>query len=426
MTVRSLAAADSGIQTMQTMLDVIGNNVANVNTDGYKETSAEFSDLLNQQLTPAGAPVPGLASTNPSAIGSGAEVSGIATNFTEGAITQTGVETDAAISGSGFFVVDRAGQQYFTRAGNFHLDANGVLATSDGGEVQGWMAGQPITGATTAITIPQGEVMAPQQTANVTLGGNLDANATQPVVLTSTIYDAAGNAVPLTLTLTPPTSGGTAGQWTLAASVTENGTTTKLTPSSTTVSFNSSGQITAPVGTPSTQPGEIQLTGLPADFTAGTAGGTASINLVFPPPTSAQALTQYGGNQTAEITSQDGNPTGTLESFSISQTGAITGTFSNGLTQQLATIALASFTNDGGLTSLGTLDYQPSASSGQPQIGAPGTGARGTLIGGALEQSNVNLASQLTDLVTAQTAYQADTKVVASTATVLQALVSMP
>jgi flagellar hook protein FlgE len=424
MTVRSLSAADSGIQTMQTMLDVIGNNVANVNTDGYKETSAEFSDLLNQQLTPAGAPVPGLASTNPSAIGSGAEVSGIATNFAEGAITQTGVDTDAAISGKGFFVVDRAGQQYFTRAGNFHLDANGVLGTTDGGEVQGWMAGQPTTGATTAITIPQGEVMAPAQTANVTLGGNLDANATQPVVLTTTIYDAAGNAVPLTLTFTPPGSGGTAGQWTLAASVTENGKTTKLTPSSTTVTFGSNGQLTAPTGT-NGAPGTISLTGLPQDFTAAN-GGTPTINLDFPPPGSAEALTQYGGNQTAEVTSQDGNPTGTLESFSISQTGAVTGTFSNGLTQQLATIALATFTNDGGLTSLGNLAYQPSASSGQPQIGAPGTGNRGTLIGGALEQSNVNLARQLTDLVTAQTAYQADTKVVGSTATVLQALVSMP
>jgi flagellar hook protein FlgE len=148
------------------------------------------------------------------------------------------------------------------------------------------------------------------------------------------------------------------------------------------------------------------------------------MNFVFPAPTTSQAVTQYTTSQTVGVTNQDGYTQGALQSWSIGQNGVITGTFTNGQSQQLGTIALANFTNPGGLENMGNLDYQSTAASGQPQVGVPGANGSGTLLGGALEQSNVDLASQLTNLVEAQTNYEADTKVISTTQTVLQALVT--
>ena len=138
MPVISLAAADSGISTMQTQIDTIGNNVANADSDGYQEADVQFSDILTQQLAPGSGSSTNLASTDPSSIGAGSQVSAMQTNFNQGAIVQTGVPTDAAIQGNGFFVVDQGGNTYYTRAGNFQLDVNGTLSTASGGIVQGW------------------------------------------------------------------------------------------------------------------------------------------------------------------------------------------------------------------------------------------------------------------------------------------------
>lgn len=413
MTVRSLAAGASGIEANQTMLDTIGNNIANVNTDGYKETTAEFSDLLNQQLSPASGAAPGLASTDPSAIGSGVSVSGINTDYGEGAITQTGVPTDVAISGPGFFVVDRAGQQSYTRAGNFHLDTNGTLATADGGVVQGWMSGQPTTGPTGPITINSGAMLAPKATTDVTLTGNLPAASTSPATMTVTTYNALGQAVPVALTFTPPTSPG--GSWSLSGS---SGTTTSLWATPPQITFGSDGQISGVTGGTQTASGSWQI---PMTVNGQT------INLDLPAANTIGAVTQFAASAPSiAFASQTGNPAGTIQSWSVGNDGTISAALSNGQTVDVGRLALATFTNPGGLVSNGNLGYQASPSSGQPFIVGPGSGAAGTLMGGALEQSNVNLAAQLTDLVTAQTSYQANTKVVGTTATVLQALVSMP
>ena len=145
----------------------------------------------------------------------------------------------------------------------------------------------------------------------------------------------------------------------------------------------------------------------------------------FPAPGSIQAVTQFGGEQTAQLTTQDGNSAGTLESFTIGGDGVIRGAFSNGLTEPIAQLALATFSNPTGLIDDGSLMYSASANSGQPAIGTAGTGGRGTLLGGALESSNVDLATELTDMIEAQEAYQADTKVVSTTSAALQSLVQM-
>ncbi len=418
MTVRSLAAADSGISTMQTAIDTIGNNVANAGTDGYKSTTAQFEDILTEQLTPASSPSPGLASTNPSAIGAGAQVSGMKTNFSEGAIVQTGVPTDSAIQGNGFYVVNQGGNTYYTRSGSFQLDVNGVLSTQNGGIVQGWAGTSPTTGPTGALTIPSNLTIAPQETASIDMGGNIPSGGTA-FTTTATLYDAQGNQVPLTLTYTPT---GTANQWLMQASV--NGK--NLFASGITMNFNASGQLASYAvdgGTTTAVTGQTSIATTQA-MPTGFQWNETKMNFIFPAPTSSQAVTQYTTSQTVGVTNQDGYTQGALQSWSIGQNGVITGTFTNGQSQQLGTIALANFTNPGGLENMGNLDYQSTSASGQPQVGVPGANGSGTLLGGALEQSNVDLASQLTSLVEAQTNYEADTKVISTTQTVLQALVT--
>jgi len=419
MPVFSLAAADSGISTMQTEIDTIGNNVANADSDGYQETDVDFSDILTQQLTPGSGSSSDLASTDPSAIGAGAQVASMQTNFNQGAIVQTGVPTDAAIQGSGFFVVNQGGNTYYTRAGSFQLDVNGTLSTAAGGIVQGWAGTSSTTGPTGAITIPSSMTIAPQETANVTMGGNIPSGGTA-FTTTATIYDAQGNEVPVTMTYTPTT---TANQWTMQASV--NGS--NLFSSGVTLTFDSNGNLasyavdggaTQKVTTSASSIATTQA--LPTGFN----WNEKAIDFDFPAPGSSDAVTQYTTDQTVGATTQDGYTQGSLQSWSIGQTGVITGTFTNGQSQKLGTIALANFSNPGGLENMGDLQYQTTAASGQAQVGLPGSSGRGTLLGGALEQSNVDLANQLTSLIEAQTDYESDTKVVSSTETALQALVT--
>jgi flagellar hook protein FlgE len=234
------------------------------------------------------------------------------------------------------------------------------------------------------------------------------------------MYDAQGNAVPLTLTYTPSTS--TSNVWTMQASV--NGT--NLFNSGVTLTFDSTGQLesyTVDGGASQKVTGQASIAttqALPTGFN----WNEKAIDFVFPASTSNDAVTQYTTEQTVGVATQDGYTEGSLQSWSIGQNGVITGTFTNGQSQQLGTIALANFSNPGGLDNLGNLQYQTTAASGLPQTGTPGSAGRGTLLGGALEQSNVDLANQLTSLIEAQTDYEADTKVVSSTETALQALVT--
>ena len=418
MSVRSLGAAASGIDTMQTDLDTIGNDIANSETDGFKSGTAEFQDLLTEQLQPAGAPAgSSLASTNPSAVGAGAEVSAIATDFSEGPVTQTGVSSDVAIEGNGFLVVSQNGQTFYTRDGDLQIDANGNLATQGGGLVLGWASGQPTTSPPGPLSIIVGSAEAPAETQNIDLGGNLPAGSTTPVNVTTTMYDALGNAVPVDLTFTPT---GAANTWSLQGTVPGAATTLWTTPQ--TVAFGANGQLSsingAPVGAGTTS---LAIDTPPSNYTW--TGATPEVD--FPAAGSENAVTQFAADQTIAVTSQDGYAAGTLDSYSIGANGAITGTYSNGESQTLGTIALAQFANPQGLDDVGNGEYTPTAASGSAQLGEPGTNGLGSLQGGAVEGSNVDLATELTDLIEAQTAYQANTKVVDSTSTALQSLVEM-
>lgn len=425
----SLSAAVSGINAEQTWLDTIANNLANSDTVGFKESDVQFSELLTQQVSGATAPVPpARGGVNPVVVGSGVSVAAITPRFTQGSITSTGVASNAAIEGNGFFVVDDGGQQVYSRDGEFNLDANGNLVTASGGLVQGWMATNGVVtpnGPTTALTIPTDQQTPASATSQIVLGGNLPSGATTPQQATLTAYDAQGNPVPITLTFTPSTTA--ANEWTISGTTTDpaTGATENLTftGGNPTITFGADGQVEDVNGAAVSATTPTALTfDAPADyqFPAGT-----TISLEVPPPNEATSMTQDAGNDSAGAVSQNGYQAGTLESYSIGASGTITGSFSNGQTETIGQIALANFANETGLADQGGGYYAQSANSGAPQIGAPGSGSLGTLTGGAVEESNVNMASQLTSMVEAQTNYEANTKVVTTTDGVLQALVQM-
>ncbi len=417
---RSLSAAISGIDANQAMLDTIGNNIANVNTVGYQSSDVQFADLLYQQQGGAGSPVPGVTGgTNPVEIGSGVRVASTLTDFAQGTIQQTGVQTDLAIQGQGFLVTSQGGGTYYTRAGNLQLDALGELVTPEGQIVQGWVPGANgqinTSGPLSNLVIPQGQAASPQVTKNITLGGNLPtwsgSGSAPSYTATVTAYDSLGGEVPITVNFTATSTPDT---WSVVATAPNPaGGTDTITPAGTTISFDpTSGQLTSA--------GPIVLSGfsgypnLPAGY---------AMNLDFPATGTPQAVTQFAGTASIQVTNQDGFPSGSLNGFTIGSDGTITGNYSNGRSQPLGQVAIATFANNEGLAKAGGLSYQATVNSGAAQLGIAGAGGRGTLVGGAVEGSNVDLGTQLTDLIVAQTAYQANTKVVSTTATVLQTLV---
>ncbi|MDA8311676.1 MAG: flagellar hook protein FlgE [Actinomycetota bacterium] len=434
MATRSVLAAVSGIEADQTYLDEIGNNIANANTVGYKQGTVVFGDLLAEQLSGATAPSAVSGGINPVAVGSGVRVVAVATNLAEGSLETTGNETDVAITGAGYLVVDSNGKQLYTRDGALTVSANGDLTTLSGAIVQGWEANATGTIATngplTAIKIPKGAATASSATSTLTVFGNVpawDGQGTQLPTYTTTVngYDALGSPVPVTLTLTGVK--GTADEWTVQGTVVApTGKEEKLftTAALPTITFTSaSGQVKTVTGASKAATGELQLSvkTMPAGYTFPT-GDTWKI--VFPPSGSSSALTQFAGGETLTM-SQNGTAAGTLETYSISSDGVITGSFSNGKTIPIAKIALAAFANPSGLVDVGDGLLSTSPNSGTPQIGVAGSGLRGTLLGGQLEQSNVDLANELTDLVTAQETYVANTKVISTSQATLQALVQV-
>jgi flagellar hook protein FlgE len=427
---QSLIAAVSGIDANQTFLDVIGNNIANSNTTAYKSESVGFTDLLAEQIQGAAAPTATSGGLNPESIGAGVEVGTVVENQTQGAIQQTNVPSDVAIQGNGFLVASLAGQTMYTRDGQLSLDANGDLTAPNGALIQGWEANASGTintnSPTTAITIPTSSTLPATATQNITLGGNLPSGSTSPVSFTTNAYDALGDVVPITFTLTPTS---TANQWTLQATVPNGSSTADLFSTSTppTVTFSSSGQLQSVSGaTGSATAGfSLPVTTMPPSPPYQFATG-ATLNIDFPAATANGAVTQFSGNPTLTATKQDGHAAGSLQSYTIGADGVITGSYSNGQSQTIAQIALATFANPSGLTDLGNLMYQATSNSGQAVVSTPGSGGAGTLVGGALEASNVDLSTQLTDLIVAQEAYQANTKVISTTDNVMQALMQVP
>ncbi|MFF2607191.1 flagellar hook protein FlgE [Arthrobacter koreensis] len=383
---RSLYSGISGLRSHQTMLDVTGNNIANVNTTGYKATAVQFQDTLSQLTQGATAPGANNGGGNPAQVGLGVLVSGITTNFTQGSAQSTGRATDMMISGDGYFVTKQGTQTTYTRAGAFDLDAEGRLVTTDGKIVQGWTGVNGVIntgGAVGNVQLPDGAIAPAVATSQATVGGNLPSETAVggTVVRDMDVYDANGVATVVPLTFTR-----TAGGWTASA----GGQSVDL-------AFADGIQAAANADTLTVNGVQVNLT----------------------------ALTSYAGVSTASVTGQNGRAAGTLESFSISKDGTIIGSFTNGAKQALARIAVATFTNPAGLEKAGNSGYTATVNSGNPVLGGPGDPGMGNAIAGSLEMSNVDLSQEFTNLIVAQRGFQANARIITTSDEVLQELTNL-
>jgi flagellar hook protein FlgE len=399
---RSMFSAISGLRAHQTKMDVVGNNIANVNTVGYKSQTTVFEDTLSQLLRNGSAPQNGTAGSNPAQVGLGVKLSGISTNWTQGSTQNTGRSTDFMISGDGFFMTKAGSENLYTRAGSFDFDGVGNLVTPDGGILQGWLA-DPATGQinnngpVTNMAIPYGQVLAPVATTKGAAAGNLSADAAvgDSVETQINMYDELGNAHQVSYVFTKTA----ANTWDF--DILDGGTSLLASPES--LDFATSSGLTPD----------------PDSVTATAAWGSVDIDLT--------KVTQYGGKASVTPTTPvgAGSALGTLESFALSNDGTITGVYSNGLRKPIGQLALATFANPSGLTKAGNSAYRVGDNSGNALVGTAGTGGRGTLTAGALEMSNVDLSEEFTGLIVAQRGFQANSKVITASDEMLSDLVNL-
>jgi flagellar hook protein FlgE len=393
---RSLYSGISGLRAHQQMMDVTGNNIANVNTTGYKSSQTQFEDTLSQTLRASGAPTAGTGGVNPAQVGLGVRLAGITTNFTQGSAQTTGRSTDLMITGDGFFAVKAGGEPLYTRNGSFNFDANGLLVTGEGATVQGWTALPdgtiPTNGTAGDISLPIGTLLQPVKSTTAQISGNLpaDTTSTAPLTPSITVYDEQGNAKQLTVSFTKVDST----HW--DATVTDG--TTSSGPTS--IAFNTDG--TTPVPT-SIGPGAPF-----PDITIDVSG-----------------LSSYAGKASVAALEQNGSSAGSLQGFTVSSDGTVIGSFSNGLRKSLAQIGMATFNNPTGLERAGNSTFRTTPNSGTAQLGVANSGGRGSLQGGTLEMSNVDLAQEFTNLIIAQRGFQANSKVISTSDELLNDLVNL-
>jgi flagellar hook protein FlgE len=414
----SFSIALSGLTADSDALDVVGNNLANLNTTGYKDSTVSFYDLLQSSL--AG------GSTQ---IGGGVSAPQTERIFTQGSIQTTGGNYDAAIDGNGFFVVqDPTGNTLYTRAGNFQLDANGDLVTTTGQFVQGWNAENNVvntSGAIGNITIPSNALQTPSATQNVALTVNLNAAGvanTPSGTFSTTIQAVDSLGVSHTLTFNF-TQSGTPGTWNYEVDIPGADLTsgTAGTPSAVatgSVTFDANGNLTSPTA-PATV--AIAATGL----TDGANDMNINWNLATDEGNGTPLITQYAATSAVSAATQDGVPASQVTQVSVANGGAITAQFSNGNQVVIGQLALASISNPDSLIATGQNNYEVGADTATPVIGVPNSGTLGTVEGGALEASTVDIATEFTNLIVYQNSYEANSKVISVLDQVTQNLLNL-
>jgi flagellar hook protein FlgE len=442
-------------------MDVIGNNISNVNTIGFKKGRVNFQDLLSQTLQGAARPTTELGGVNPKQVGLGMSVASIDTLHLQGSLQTTGKVDDLAINGNGFFVLASGEKSFYTRAGAFGLDEVGTLVNpANGMRVQGWMA-QTVAGdqfINTAadvedLIIPVGSKDPAAATTDVFLACNLDKNAPEILpgsgpdviregtwTIDKDIYDSFGVVHTLRIDFTKIP--GISNQWQAAVTVdpdaeipantlvdvgaVNNATNLFI------VEFDNLGrllQVTDAQGDV-LDTGELlaQVSFDVADTTPDAAGAllrqTANLNL-GEVGSYTNAMTQFGEKFSTKAYSQNGYPMGYLENFNIDQSGIITGIYSNGTKRVIGQVALASFTNPGGLEKAGESTFAETNNSGEALVGESGVAGLGKIVAGALEMSNVDLAEQFTDMIVTQRGFQANSRTIQTSDQMLQELLTL-
>ncbi len=398
----SFTTALSALNANSTAIDVTSNNLANMSTAGFKTSSVAFHDLVSQAT--AG---------NPTGLEIGAGVGGLTTrrNFSQGSIQESGHSFDAAIKGTGFFVVnDGQGQTLFTRSGTFGLDSDGLLLTSSGERVQGWNVVNGTvnpSGATQDIVIPSEGLLAPVATTEFSLAMNLDASAEIGDTFSApiSVVDSLGETHVVTIQLTKSS----ATDWDYDVTIPGEDLTggTAGTPSSLvtgTLTFDGNGVLS----TPAVADGPIQIAG------AGLANGASDLAIdwnVFG-ANSQPLVSQYSASSALSSTIQDGSAAAELVDVGIQDNGLVVASYSNGSEVVVAQLALANISNPESMVSSGGNNFKLTAASGTPAIGAANSGGRGQIVGGALESSTVDIAQEFTNLIQYQRAYQASSRVI--------------
>jgi flagellar hook protein FlgE len=446
-------------------MDVVGNNISNINTTGFKKGRVSFQDMLYQQLNAAARPQENVGGVNPKEVGLGMSIASIDTIHTQGSLQTTGVGTDLAISGTGFFILKDGEKAFYTRAGDFTVDREGTFVNPGNGmKVQGWMAremnGIPVMDTsrnTEDLIIPIGGKDAARATTSVDFACNLDKRtpfiaegANQTEVLQGTwgteinVYDSFGDTH--TLRVEFNRIPGEQNSWNAAVVVDpENGEPTNTTVglgegapaagdgNTFTVNFSNLGNLAGVVdaaGNASAEEGSVIMR-VAFDVQNATPGADGALvrqefelNL-GQVGALTNTITQYAESSTTKAFQQDGYTMGYLENFKIDQSGTITGVYSNGNTRTLGQLALASFANQGGLEKAGDNNYVVSNNSGNANVGTCNTQGRGKIIAGTLEMSNVDMAEQFTDMIVTQRGFQANSRTIQTADQLLQELLTL-
>ena len=396
----------SGLNASSKNLDVIGHNIANANTTGFKASRAEFAEMVAASMGAGGG----------NNYGIGVEVAAVAQQFSQGNVTVTGNNLDVAINGNGFFkVLQTDGSAAYTRAGNFKLDKTGDLVTNGGAQVMGFKV-DPTTGTSTSepqpLSFPTGAPIQAKQTLGITAALNLDARtkdaaSTVPPTPRSTygtsinVFDTQGVAIPVNLYFEKNTSN----TWDVFTDLTG--------PSIGTIAFDGNGQYT------STTPSPLQVNVDPTVSNPNSPPGAWDVDIDF------SKATQFGSKFAVADLTQDGYASGDLTSINISNDGMVMASYSNGVTRAEAQVALANFRNPQGLLAVGGNNWVESFDSGPAVMGKPGDGNFGALRSGALEDSNVDLTAELVNMMTAQRAYQANAQTIKTQDQVMSTLVNL-
>lgn len=406
----------SGLNAATSNLDVIGNNIANANTVGFKQGQAQFSDVYANSLSGGAG----------SQIGIGVNVSDIAQQFTQGNVSSTSNPLDMAINGNGFFRMSDNGVINYSRNGQFHTDRNGFIVNANDVNLTGYpidATGKIVAADPTNLRIPSAS-LAPQATTAFNLGVNLDSravvpaplpafDATDPTTYTSTtsgtIFDSLGNSHVFSLYFQKTA----ANAWSTFATVDGATNVTLGGAASQALTFDTSGAMTAPVAPVAIS---VDLATIDPNL-----GATSPLDFTLDLTQTTQFGTSFGPNSL----SADGFTAGRLDGFGVNADGIISGNYSNGEARILGQVVLANFTNPQGLSSLGDNLWGETPDSGQPLVGAPQTGSLGVLQSSSVEDSNVDLTTELVNMITAQRTYQANAKTIETQDAVLQTLVNL-
>lgn len=454
--VRSLYSGVSGLQNHQTRMDVIGNNVANVNTHGFKKGRVTFQDILSQTTAGAAKPNEMRGGINAKQVGLGMSVASIDNIMTQGSLQTTGKNTDIALTGEGFFLMKDGDKTFFTRNGNFLVDRDGTLVDANGLRVQGWQSQAMATGEyiidtsapTADLQIQAGQKVEAKETGVVRYRSNLDCNALVLAENSSDaerfaethgtsldVFDMYGNNWRLSSRFEKTDLN----QWQMSFNmvnelgeavtdlqVSVNGQ--KLdTDNTLALAFNTDGTLASireNAGEAQNITAEGKLTALVA-YTHPD-GTRNSFNIELGESGSVKdSITQFASRFTTEAYFQNGNGMGYMESFNIDQIGVITGIMDNGVRRPLGQIALATFTNPMGLEKEGNSLYQESNNSGPASVGESGVMGRGTMYVGALEMSNVDLAETFTDMIVTERGFQSNSRVITTSDTMLQEVLNL-